>query len=57
MTGEVIDTGKVRGIAEGKEFDSWFSKFLGKEVILLRASPDFKKGLPMNILKWGLNED
>lgn len=55
--GEVIDTGKVRGIAEGKEFDKWFSRFLGKDVILLRSAPGFKKGLPMNILKWGLNED
>jgi hypothetical protein len=29
-TGEVIDTGKVRGIAEGKEFDEWFTSFLGR---------------------------
>lgn len=57
VTGEIVDTGKVRGIAEGKEFDEWFSTFLGKSVILLRSAPDFKKGLPMNILKWGLNED
>lgn len=56
-TGEVVDTGKVRGMKVGKEFDEWFSSFLGKSVVLLRASPDFKKGLPMNILKWGLNED
>ena len=50
-TGEVVDTGKVRGIKEGAEFDKWFSTFLGKSVIFLRASPDFKKDLPMNILK------
>ena len=57
LDGEIVDTGKVRGIAEGKQFDEWFSTFLGKQVILLRAAPEFKKGLPMNILKWGLDED
>ena len=52
-TGKVIDTGKVQGIAEGEQFDEWFSKFLDKEVIVLRSAPGFKKGLPMNIMKWG----
>ena len=56
-TGEIVDTGKVKGIAEGKEFDAWFSKFLGKESILLRSAPGFKKGLPMNLMKWGQNQD
>ena len=57
VTGEIIDTGKVKGVAEGKEFDQWFSKFLGVEVILLRSAPGFKKGLPMQILKWGSDQD
>lgn len=55
--GEIVDTGKVQGIAEGKQFDEWFSKFLGKDVVFLRSAPGFKKGLPMNILKWGSEED
>jgi uncharacterized protein YcbX len=56
-SGDIVDTGKVKGIAEGAEFDKWFSKFLGKDVILLRSAPGFKKGLPMNILKWGQDAD
>lgn len=44
-------------MAEGSEFDAWFSKIIEREVILLRAAPDFKKGLPMNIMKWGQQED
>ena len=57
VTGEIIDTGKVKGVAEGKEFDQWFSKFLGVDVILLRSAPGFKKGLPMEKLKWGSDQD
>jgi len=57
LTGDIVDTGKVQGIAEGEVYDKWFSKILEREVILLRAAPNFKKGLPMNIMKWGLDED
>lgn len=57
MTGDIVDTGKVHGIAEGEVYDRWFSKIIGKEVILLRVAPNFKKGLPMNIMKWGKDED
>jgi uncharacterized protein YcbX len=57
VSGEIIDTGKVKGVAEGKEFDQWFSKFLGTDVILLRSAPGFKKGLLMQTLKWGSDQD
>jgi uncharacterized protein YcbX len=57
VTGEVVDTGKVKGVREGEQFDQWFSKFLGKPVVFLRSAPGFKKGLPMDILKWGVEED
>jgi uncharacterized protein YcbX len=30
---------------------------LGKEVMLLRAAPGFKKGIPLEIMKWGSEED
>lgn len=38
VEGELVDTGKGCGYRQGAEFDEWFSKFLGREVILLRAS-------------------
>ena len=41
----------------GKEFDQWFSKFLGKEVMILRSAPGAKKGLPLEIMRWGTEED
>ena len=53
----IIDTGKVKGVPEGAEYDKWFSAFLEKEVILLRSPPGFTKGLPRNILKWSQVED
>ena len=57
LTGDIVDTGKVQGIAEGEVYDRWFSKIIGREVILLRAAPNFKKGLPLNLMKWGKDED
>lgn len=57
VEGEVIEAGKVKGVHQGKEYDEWFSKFLGKDVTLLRAAPGFKKTLPLEILRWGVQED
>lgn len=57
VEGEVIDTGKVKGVHQGKEYDEWFSKFIGKDVTLLRAAPGFKKVIPLDILRWGVQED
>jgi uncharacterized protein YcbX len=30
---------------------------MGKNIVVLRVIPGFKKGLPMNIMKWGSDED
>lgn len=55
--GEVIDTGKVKGISEGEVAEKWFTAFLGEPAILMRSAPGFIKGLPRNILRWSTEED
>ncbi len=57
VEGEIIDTGKGQGIRQGDEYDEWFSKFLGKEVMILRSAVGSKKGLPLEIMKWGTEAD
>ena len=57
IEGEIVDTGKGQGVRQGEEFDEWFSKFLGREVIILRSVNTSKKGLPLDVLKWGTAED
>lgn len=50
LEGEVIETGKGRGISEGPEANAWFSKFLEKDVFLLRSAPDYTKPVPKKAL-------
>jgi hypothetical protein len=57
IEGELVDTGKGQGVRQGKEFDEWFTKFLGREVMVLRSVTSSKKGLPLDVLKWGTSED
>jgi len=50
LEGEVIVTGKGHGISEGPEADAWFTKFLEKDVFLLRSAPNYTKEVPKKAL-------
>eukprot|EP00347_Sterkiella_histriomuscorum_P014536 403360502 len=57
LDGEVIETGKGHGISEGPEADAWFSKFLEKDVFLLRSTPSYMKAVPKKILQQSYDDD
>ena len=37
-------------MSEGPEADAWFSKFLEKDVFLLKSAPNYMKAVPKKIL-------
>jgi uncharacterized protein YcbX len=57
LEGEVIVTSKGHGISEGPDADAWFTKFLEKEVFLLRSAPNYTKAVPKKALPQTMEGD
>ena len=56
-SGELVKTPKIQGFNQGKEAEEWFTAFLGRPVLVLRAAPEFFKAVPKHVLKQSLDVD